>query len=85
MWMARVKSVSIIVDPMGGLEQCFFKSDLAFDGGPRPGGLFVISAPLPNVTGKPTHWPCAHDCHPGSQRAAFYTIRHRKATVQNFW
>ncbi|KAI0002185.1 hypothetical protein BJV74DRAFT_876641 [Russula compacta] len=33
------------------LEQGFFKPDLAPDGGPKPGGLFVISAPPPNVTG----------------------------------
>lgn len=33
------------------LEQGFFKPELAPDGGPKPEGLFVISAPPPNVTG----------------------------------
>jgi valyl-tRNA synthetase len=33
------------------LEQGFFKPALAPDGGPKPEGLFVISAPPPNVTG----------------------------------
>ena len=32
-------------------EQGFFKPELAPDGGPKPEGLFVISAPPPNVTG----------------------------------
>lgn len=33
------------------LEQGFFKPELGPDGGPKPEGLFVISAPPPNVTG----------------------------------
>jgi valyl-tRNA synthetase len=33
------------------IEQGFFKPELAPDGGPKPEGLFVISAPPPNVTG----------------------------------
>ncbi|KAI9452674.1 tRNA synthetases class I-domain-containing protein [Russula earlei] len=33
------------------LEQDFFKPELGPDGGPKPQGLFVISAPPPNVTG----------------------------------
>lgn len=33
------------------LEQGFFKPELAPDGGPKSEGLFVISAPPPNVTG----------------------------------
>ena len=33
------------------LEQGFFKPALAPDGAPKPEGLFVISAPPPNVTG----------------------------------
>jgi valyl-tRNA synthetase len=33
------------------LEQGFFKPDLAPDGGLKSEGLFVISAPPPNVTG----------------------------------
>jgi valyl-tRNA synthetase len=32
-------------------EQGFFKPELGPDGGPKPEGLFVISAPPPNVTG----------------------------------
>ena len=33
------------------LEQGFFKPEFAPDGGQKPEGLFVISAPPPNVTG----------------------------------
>jgi valyl-tRNA synthetase len=32
-------------------EQGFFNPQLGPDGGPKPEGLFVISAPPPNVTG----------------------------------
>jgi valyl-tRNA synthetase len=32
-------------------EQGFFKPVLDANGGPKPEGLFVISAPPPNVTG----------------------------------
>ncbi|KAI0290120.1 tRNA synthetases class I-domain-containing protein [Russula brevipes] len=34
------------------IEQGFFQPEQAPDGGPKPEGLFVISAPPPNVTGR---------------------------------